>query len=97
MYGLNLFEQIAIWSVLGVAICGLLYALFLRHQILKEDSGTKKMQEVWGAIREGANAYLRRQLKTILPFNLYINYRLIPVSLYRSSYPGSIFLVLHGN
>ena len=67
MYGLNLFEQIAIWSVLGVAILGLLYAVFLRHQILREDKGTEKMQEVWGAIREGANAYLRGQLKTILP------------------------------
>jgi K(+)-stimulated pyrophosphate-energized sodium pump len=48
MYGLNLFEQIAIWSVLGVAICGLLYALFLRHQILKEDSGTKRCRKSGG-------------------------------------------------
>lgn len=70
MYGLNPFEQIAIWSVLGVAIAGLLYAVLLRHQILKEDKGTQKMQEVWGAIREGADAYLRRQLKTILPLIL---------------------------
>ncbi len=67
MYGLNTFEQIAIWSVLGVAILGLLYALFLRYQILREDKGTPKMQEVWNAIREGADAYLRRQLKSILP------------------------------
>jgi K(+)-stimulated pyrophosphate-energized sodium pump len=67
MYGLSLFEQIAIWSVLGIAILGLLYAIFLRNQILKEDKGTPKMQEVWGAIRDGADAYLRRQLKSILP------------------------------
>ena len=67
MYGLNLFEQIAIWSVLGIAILGLLYAILLRNQILKEDKGTQKMQEVWGAIREGANTYLRQQQKTILP------------------------------
>jgi K(+)-stimulated pyrophosphate-energized sodium pump len=92
MYGLNLFEQIAIWSVLGVAICGLLYALFLRHQILKEDSGTKKMQEVWGAIREGANAYLRRQLKTILPLifiltiALFLSIYIVPPTLEASSW-----------
>jgi K(+)-stimulated pyrophosphate-energized sodium pump len=67
MYGLNTFEQAAIWIVLVIAILGLLYAIFLRSQILKEDKGTKKMQEVWGAIREGADAYLRRQLKSILP------------------------------
>ncbi|MBI3361073.1 MAG: sodium-translocating pyrophosphatase [Chloroflexi bacterium] len=67
MQGLTQFEQIAIWSVLGVAILGLLYAVFLRSQILKEDKGTEKMQEVWGAIRDGADAYLRRQLGSILP------------------------------
>ena len=67
MYGLTPFEQVAIWSVLGVAILGLAYAIFLRNQILKEDKGTPKMQEVWEAIRDGADAYLLRQLKTILP------------------------------
>jgi K(+)-stimulated pyrophosphate-energized sodium pump len=61
------FEQIAIWSVLGVAILGLLYAVFLRRQILAEDMGTAKMQQVWGAIRDGADAYLRKQLRTIIP------------------------------
>jgi K(+)-stimulated pyrophosphate-energized sodium pump len=67
VYGLTTFEQVAIWSVLGVAILGLLYAVFLRSQILKEDKGTPKMLEVWNAIREGADAYLRRQLRSILP------------------------------
>jgi K(+)-stimulated pyrophosphate-energized sodium pump len=67
MYGLTTFEQVAIWSVLAVAILGLLYAIFLRSQILKEDKGTSKMQEVWNAIREGADSYLRSQLRTILP------------------------------
>jgi K(+)-stimulated pyrophosphate-energized sodium pump len=67
MFGLNTFEQFAIWSVLAIAIIGLLYAVFLRGQILREDKGTPKMQEVWNAIREGADAYLRRQLKSILP------------------------------
>ena len=52
MHGLQPFEAIAIWSVLGVAILGLLYAVFLRNQILREDKGTAKMQEVWGAIKD---------------------------------------------
>src|SRR5512138_3524084 len=67
MQGLTTLEAAAIWTVLGIAIIGLLYALFLRSQILKEDRGTEKMQQVWGAIRDGADAYLRRQLRSILP------------------------------
>jgi K(+)-stimulated pyrophosphate-energized sodium pump len=67
MEHLDPFEQFAIWSVLGIAIVGLLYAIFLRWQVMKEDKGTEKMQEVWGAIREGADTYLRRQLRSILP------------------------------
>jgi K(+)-stimulated pyrophosphate-energized sodium pump len=70
MYGLNPFEQVAIWSVFFIAILGLLYAIFLRSQILKEDRGTKKMQAVWEAIRDGADAYLRKQLRSILPLIL---------------------------
>ncbi len=65
---LSLFETYAIWSVLAVAVLGLLYALFLRNQVLREDKGTPLMQEVWGAIRTGADAYLGRQLRTVLPF-----------------------------
>ena len=65
---LTLFETVAIWGVLVVALLGLAYALFLRRQILQEDKGTPEMVNVWEAIREGADAYLNRQLRTILPF-----------------------------
>lgn len=70
MYTLNLTasETLAMWAVVGVAILGLIYALFLRTQILREDMGTAEMQDVWGDIRDGADAYLRQQLRTILPF-----------------------------
>ena len=67
MQGLTTVEQVAIWGVFFTAILGLAYAVFLRGQIMKEDKGTPRMQEVWGAIRDGADAYLRRQLRTILP------------------------------
>lgn len=65
--GLTPVEQIAIWAVFGVAWLGLGYAVFLRSQILREDKGTEKMQEVWNAIKDGANAYLQKQLRSILP------------------------------
>ncbi|MEZ4593670.1 MAG: sodium-translocating pyrophosphatase [Chloroflexota bacterium] len=66
--GLTTFETVAVWLVLGIAILGLIYAVFLRRQILREDKGSAEMQEVWDAIRQGADAYLSRQLRTILPF-----------------------------
>ena len=67
MQGLTPFETYAIWGVLVVAILGLGYAAFLRNQILREDKGTPKMQEVWGAIKDGADAYLRKQFNSIWP------------------------------
>ena len=70
MHGLTTLEAIAIWSVFAVAILGLLYANFLRTQILREDKGTEKMQDVWGAIKDGADAYLGKQLRSILPLIL---------------------------
>ncbi|MCA9969396.1 MAG: sodium-translocating pyrophosphatase [Anaerolineales bacterium] len=61
-------ETIAVWTVLAIAILGLVYAIFLRRQIMREDKGTPAMIEVWDAIRQGADAYLTRQLRSILPF-----------------------------
>jgi len=66
-HGLNNFEQIAILAVLIIAFISLIYAWLLRGTVLKKDKGTPKMQEVWEAIKVGADSYLSRQLKTILP------------------------------
>ncbi|MDI6768357.1 MAG: sodium-translocating pyrophosphatase [Anaerolineales bacterium] len=66
-HGLNSFEQIAIVGVVLTAFASLLYAWLLRGIVLKKDKGTQKMQEVWNAIRIGADSYLNRQLRTILP------------------------------
>ncbi|MBO7238277.1 MAG: sodium-translocating pyrophosphatase [Elusimicrobiaceae bacterium] len=83
---LRLFEQYALFGVLFIAVLGLLYALFLRNQVLKEDCGTPAMLKVWTAIKDGANAYLKRQLKTILPLIgllticLFLSVYIVPVS-----------------
>jgi K(+)-stimulated pyrophosphate-energized sodium pump len=66
-FGLSTFEQIAIVLVLVVAFIALIYAWLLRGIVMKKDKGTPKMQEVWNAIRVGADSYLSRQLKSILP------------------------------
>jgi K(+)-stimulated pyrophosphate-energized sodium pump len=65
MRELNATESALIFIVLGIAVAGLLYAIFLTSQILREGKGSQKMQEVWGYIKAGANAYLRSQLRII--------------------------------
>ncbi|MGA1976905.1 MAG: sodium-translocating pyrophosphatase [Bacteroidales bacterium] len=65
--GASVFEIIAVWCILGIAFIGLAYALMLRRQVLSHDRGNERMQMVWGGISEGANAYLKRQLRTIVP------------------------------
>lgn len=67
MEGLKSFESIAIWVVFAIAIFSIVYAFYLRANILREDKGSEKMQEVWRAIRDGADAYLGRQSKSIWP------------------------------
>ncbi|HEY3291513.1 MAG TPA: sodium-translocating pyrophosphatase [Anaerolineae bacterium] len=67
MTDLTGFEKVVPFIVIGIAIISLLYAWWLRSTVLKKDKGTAKMQEVWNAIRVGADAYLSRQLRTILP------------------------------
>lgn len=86
MEGLNNFEAIAIWVVFGIAVFSVFYAFYLRSNILKEDKGSEKMQEVWKAIRDGADAYLARQSKSIWPliivltFVLFASVAIIPPS-----------------
>ena len=80
-HGLNTFEQLAIVGVLVVAIISLLYAWLLRGKVLKKDKGSKEMQDVWSAIHIGADSYLNRQLRTILPI-----IALLTVALFLSVY-----------
>ena len=63
----TLWERVALWGVLGVAILGLLYAGYLTAEMLRHETGTDKMKDVSKAIRVGANAYLYRQFRTLLP------------------------------
>ena len=66
-HGLDAFEQIAVIGVVITAFISLAYAWWLRGIVMNKDKGDAKMQEVWNAIRIGADSYLQTQLKRILP------------------------------
>jgi K(+)-stimulated pyrophosphate-energized sodium pump len=59
-------EEIMLWIVIATALGALLYAVLLARQTLKEKPGTGKMLQVWRGISEGSNAYLKKQIKSIL-------------------------------
>ncbi len=51
--------------IFGISIIGLLFAVYLIRDVLRRDTGTEKMQEISNAIKQGAEAFLRRQNRTI--------------------------------
>jgi K(+)-stimulated pyrophosphate-energized sodium pump len=67
MAELNSLEQTMLWGVIIVAFISLAYAYWLWRNTLRRDKGNEAMQVVWRAIKKGAEAYLQRQLRTMLP------------------------------
>ncbi|RLD02401.1 MAG: sodium-translocating pyrophosphatase [Chloroflexi bacterium] len=63
----TLFEQIGLGAVLLTAIAALVYAWLLAREVLREDPGTERMQEISSAIRTGAIAYLNKQMEVVIP------------------------------
>jgi K(+)-stimulated pyrophosphate-energized sodium pump len=54
--------------LLGIIACGalaILYSIYTIQVVMKSDAGNARMQEIAGAVREGAQAYLNRQYTTI--------------------------------
>jgi K(+)-stimulated pyrophosphate-energized sodium pump len=55
----------ALWVIIGCGLLALVYAAWAARSVLSADAGSKKMQEIAAAVREGAQAYLKRQYRTI--------------------------------
>ncbi len=57
--------NIALWLSLGAAVLAVLYGVVTVSWVLKLSPGNARMQEIAGAIQEGAKAYMNRQYTTI--------------------------------
>src|SRR5437660_5131185 len=55
----------ALWLIVLCGVLAILYAIWAIRSVLAADPGSARMQEIAAAVREGAQAYLKRQYTTV--------------------------------
>jgi K(+)-stimulated pyrophosphate-energized sodium pump len=75
----------ASWIALVVSIAGLVFALYTRSWILRQDAGNEKMAKIAGAIQRGARAFLMTEYRFIAVVVVLV----VIVLLVLSAVPGS--------
>jgi len=54
-----------LWLIVLCGVLAIVYAIWATYSVMQADPGSEKMQEISAAVREGAQAYLKRQYSTI--------------------------------
>ncbi|MEM9600319.1 MAG: sodium-translocating pyrophosphatase [Pseudomonadota bacterium] len=54
-----------LYLIIGAALLAVLYGIVTRASLMKASTGNERMNEIAGAIQEGAKAYLNKQYRTI--------------------------------
>jgi K(+)-stimulated pyrophosphate-energized sodium pump len=69
----------ALWLIVLAGLLAIVYAIITYLGLMKADAGNARMQEISGAVREGAAAYLKRQYMTIAAVGAVIFLGTIPL------------------
>src|ERR1039458_311186 len=54
-----------LWMIVGCGVLAIVYGIWATKSVLSADAGSARMQEISAAVREGAQAYLKRQYSAI--------------------------------
>ena len=81
--------NVLIFTMVAAAV-GVLYSLLTRAWVLKQDPGTERMQEIAGAIYEGAKAFMNRQYKTVAMVGAGI---VVLIAIFLGIYPAIGFII----
>jgi len=92
----DFFTDYGVVFALGCAALAVLYGLLITQRLLAKSPGNEQMQQISGAVQEGASAYLKRQYTIIAGVGIVVALLLIPLQDVRTAIGFVIGGVLSG-